>query len=100
MEAIYQVGYVGLNMVLVNIERTDAGCLFDGRIVVDGHLLKAADLFTLFADDGEELHIHLNAIGPRMFFVAPCVDFAQSRSMWHQTNAVTPQDTRSPRASR
>jgi len=60
--------------------------------------MKAADLFALFADEGDELHIHLNAIGWRMFVIAPCVDFAQSRSMCRQTNAVTPQDTRSPRA--
>lgn len=70
-DVIDEVDGVGLGMFLVDLERSDAGCL------VDGGILEASELLTLLSDESQELGAHLDR-RPGTCFIVLCVDFADT----------------------
>ena len=87
-DVIDKVLSVGLCVFVVNLERPDT-CS-----VVNSGILEAADFLAAFADESEELDVHLDVMAGNLLVVTLGVNFAHAGSARQSANTVTTQNAR------
>ena len=66
----------------------------DPRCIIDGCVLEAAHLLTLFANESQELDVHLDVMSRNLLLIAFCVDLAHARSAREAVQPMTAQNAR------
>lgn len=87
-DMINKVDRIGLCVLFVNLQRPNP------RSVIDGGVLEAADLHPLFANESQELNIHLDVMSGNLLLIALGVDRAHASAARKVVQPMAALDTR------
>ena len=85
-DIIYEIDGIGLGMFVVDLKRPDSGG------VINGGILEATDILTLFVLKSQEFDIDLYLMARHLLVISFCMDFTHPSPSWQPVKLMPAKD--------